>query len=360
MTHSIQIDESSPLPLHAQVADQVAWLIATGGFTEGDLLPPVRQLAEQLGINFNTVRAAYKQLETDGLVEVRRGKGTTVLGDRRGLVRRPGTRTFTIGVIVPGHTMFYIPFLDALESPDDPSLLFVCNARQNREFAGWYLDQLVAKHVDGILVISTLVRPTEVDLSDPRLPPIVFADYPDAPGPRVLFDHRLGSEIATRHMIEHGHERIGFIAATEALPNVAPKYEGYRDAMAAAGLEPGPEVVAADFSIEPGAAAAREMLELPDPPTAIVFATDNHAIGGMRTAKELGIAIPGDLALIGNDDIFLADLLQPSLSSVSVPVAEMGEQSISILRALIAGEGVVDDEIVLAPSLVARQSCGCV
>ena len=79
----LSLDPHSPVPLVAQLRTQVAWLIARGEVSEGDRLPPIRDLAKALGVNLNTVRAAYKRLEADGLVTTQRGRGTTVLSYQR-------------------------------------------------------------------------------------------------------------------------------------------------------------------------------------------------------------------------------------------------------------------------------------
>lgn len=357
----LRVDPQDPLPIVAQLAEQLSWLIVRGELAEGDTLPATRVLAERLGINLNTVRAAYKRLEQRGMVSMGRGRDTTVLRyDRRKRGPEPVVRSFTIGVIIPNHIVFYLPFLNALEvASTDPSLLFVCNAQQDPANGLSYLDQLTAKNVDGILVVSTMI-PADTDLRGPGLPPIVFADYPGAPGPTILFDHHHGSALATEHMLEHGHQRIGFLAPPRALANVAPKYEGYELTMRnAGGVAVGPVETSADFEIPSSREAALRLLDRPDRPTAVVAASDHHAIGVMHAARRLGLSIPDDVALIGNDDIMVAELLQPALTSIHVPVAEMAQQAMAMLQRLIAGKKLRRARVTLDVRLMARRSCGC-
>lgn len=361
ITEHLRVDRDSASPLSAQLATQVAWLIARGELQEGDRLPPIRLLADSLDINFNTVRAAYKRLEADGLVVARRGLGTTVRGyHRERLGRKHGSaRTFTIGVIIPAHLEFYVPFLNALESAStDPSLLFICVAQQDPHRGLGYLDQLVAKDVDGIVVAGAMV-PRDTDVSG--LPPVVFADFPGAPGPSVLLDHERASALAVTHLIEHGHRHIGFIGPPRELPPVAPKYVGYERALTRAGLAHAEELVEVtrDFAVESGQAAATRLLTRADRPTAIAAASDSLAVGALRAARQLGMRVPHEFALVGNDDIASSADTAPPLTTVLAPADQLGTRAIEMLEQLIAGRALAQSTITLETRLVVRSSCGC-
>jgi DNA-binding LacI/PurR family transcriptional regulator len=363
ITKHLGVDRQSAVPMAAQLTAQVAWLIVRGEVGEGENLPPIRRLAETLGIDFNTVRAAYKKLESDGLVSTQRGRGTMVLGydPGRHAATRLRTRSFTIGVIIPEHLEFYGPFLNALDSAStDPSLLFICVAQGDPAKGLDYLNQLVAKNVDGIIVAGAMV-PAGIAVGDAGLPPIVFTDYPDAPGPSVLFDHERGSALATTHLFEHGHRRIGFIAPLRQNPAVEPKYAGYELALTENGIAVEEELIAiaSGFSIESGHHAAIELLSQSDPPTAIAAASDSLAIGTIRAARELGISIPGDLALAGNDDITTAGETDPPLTTVVASAKDSGTCAIGMLERLIAGQSLADTTVTLDTRLVVRRSCGC-
>lgn len=361
ITEHLRVDRDSASPLAAQLAAQVAWLIARGELQEGDKLPPIRGLADSLDINFNTVRAAYKRLEADGLVVPRRGLGTTVRRYRRENRARDhgNVRTFAIGVIIPTHLEFYAPFLNALESAStDPSLLFICVAQQNPLRGLGYLDQLVAKNVDGIVIAGAMV-PRDIDVS--YLPPLVFADFPGAPGPSVLFDHERASDLAVTHLIEHGHRRIGFIAPPRELPPATPKYVGYERALTRAGLAYHEELVenTPDFAVESGQCAATRFLTRADRPSAIAAASDSLAIGALRAARQLGMRVPDDFALVGNDDIASSADTAPPLTTVVAPADQLGMRTIEMLEQLIAGRPLGRSTVTLETQLVVRHSCGC-
>jgi DNA-binding LacI/PurR family transcriptional regulator len=361
ISEHLRVDRDSANPLAAQLATQLAWLIARGELQEGDRLPPIRGLADSLEINFNTVRAAYKRLEAEGLVVPKQGVGTTVRRYRRQHRRNDHgqVRTFAIGVIIPAHLEFYAPFLNALESAStDPSLLFICVAQQDPLRGLSYLDQLVAKNVDGIVVAGAMVPPA-IDMSS--LPPIVFADFPGAPGPSVLFDHERASDLAVTHLIEHGHRRIGFIAPSRELPPANPKHVGYERALTRAGLEYREELVeiTPDFAVESGEDVAMRLLARVDRPSAIAAASDSLAVGAMRGAKQLGIRVPDDLALVGNDNIASSADTAPPLTTVVAPADELGVRTIEMLEGLIAGRPLDRSTVMLETQLVLRRSCGC-
>ncbi len=130
--------------LAAQIHDRIEWLIVSGHLQEATQLPPVRELAGQLGVNPHTVRAAYHKLQERGLVESRRGSGTTILGhDRwRRSKRDKGLRTHTVRVFIPAFIVFYGPYLRGLEeaADEEPSLLFVSDTHEHTRHVSRYLD----------------------------------------------------------------------------------------------------------------------------------------------------------------------------------------------------------------------------
>jgi DNA-binding LacI/PurR family transcriptional regulator len=364
-TPLVRVDASAPLPLAGQISHQLAWLIASGELERGAQLPPVRLLAEELGVNLHTVRAAYQQLEADGLIAVRQGRRATVLPYDRTRVASasPDLPSFTVGAIIPAFAPFYAPMLDGIESASagHAALVFTCNAHESSDAVLTYLDRLIAQRVDGI-IITFPGLPTDTPLPPPgRRPSIVFVDSPNAPGPGVEFDLEGSARRATDHLIEHGHRRIGFLTPPIEHANVAPKFAGYERALRAAGLDVDPRLVASvpDFTIEAGRRGADRLIDLDDRPTGIVAVNDMLALGAMHAAASRGMRIPDDIALIGNDDIDIAAIVRPALTTVALPTRRAGTEAAAMLQRLIAGQPPEPARIVLETRLVTRETCGC-
>jgi LacI family transcriptional regulator len=362
----VRVDRDSPMPLQVQLTEQLRWLIVRGQITPGEKLPSVRRLADDLGINMHTARAAYRRLAVEGLVDSRVGVGTTVLDyDPRqleaGIADIP---SFTVGVIAPSLEAFYTPMLDAIEDAlaDEPTMLVVCNTREDPAKASWYINQLVARGVDGIIVIShnlhapALAPGTRSD----RFPPTVVVDWPSATEPAVLFDTEAGGYEATEHLIEHGHVRIGIITPPVA-GNVTEIHTGIRRALGAAALTPATELVAhvPDWTTHSGAEGLSQLYSLDTPPTAILALGDHLAVGVIQSARNRGLSIPDDFALVGFGDEDLIQYLDPPLTSVHLDTAHAGTTATKMLCRLITNEPPDSTRVILPTQLILRRSCGC-
>ncbi|MFH1183709.1 MAG: GntR family transcriptional regulator [Chloroflexota bacterium] len=360
----LHVDPLANLPLFAQLRQQIAWLIASGQLEPGDRLPTIRALGDRLGVHMHTIRQTYRRLQQDGLVETRPGKGTTVLPfdfeNLRG--QNPLSPSHAIGVLMPSMDPFYVPFLDGLEELARVAsyLLTVSFTRDKIALSRLLMQQLIAKNVDGLIVVSpvgdVLGRNTPS-----ALPPVVYVDAPQAGSNVVLLDLENSGFQATRHLIQHGHSRIGIITAPLAWPNFRESYRGYLRALKTADLEPDPGLVveSPEFEIEGGYQAAIRMLGLHRPPTALFVSGDLLAVGVVRAMKDSGKRVPQDMAIVSKDNIQFAALIDPPLSTVASPAYEMGVEAMRMLSRLIAGKPLEKKRVVLGTELIARRSCGC-
>ena len=367
---NLRVDPAAGTDLAAQIRQQIAWLIASGALAEGDRLPPIRDLARHLGVHMHTVRAAYAQLEGEGLVDARPGAGTLVrpYDLRRQSLHTPDVPSFTIGVILPEYSPFYLPYLRGLEhaARDQPTLFLFCNAHNDTRQAARHLDQLVAKGVDGIILtalpvdVTNQLRPQRGQPA--RLPPVVPVDIPRAVGPAIVLDSEGAGDQATDHLIRvHRQQRIGLVTAPLTLDNVRQVYDGYARALARNRLPLRQELVAeaSDFSPEEGRRAAHALLESSPDLAAIFAVSDTLALGVLQAARQRRLRVPEEVAVVGYDDIEMAAFAEPPLTTVAAPAFAMGEQAMRMLPMLRGRARPTPERLRLKTTLVIRRSCGC-
>ncbi len=218
----------------------------------------------------------------------------------------------------------------------------------------------VAQRTDGLLVISLPPTSEEVAALAAATIPVVVVDA-HSPGlealPRVVGDDRAGGEIATRHLLQLGHRRVGFVGDAFDNPwgftSGHDRYLGYQQALAETGLPIRPDLVALGAH---GRYEARELglrlLASPEPPTAIFAASDTQALGVMAAARELGLRVPEDLSVIGYDDIEAADYV--GLTTVRQQLFESGRRGAEILLKEIEARSATAPCVCLDPSIVSR------
>lgn len=365
----IRIDPRASAPIASQIAQQLAWLIASGTIRQGDKLPPVRELARDLKINFHTVRAAYKQLDSDGLIATQRGRRAIVLPHEldRLAASTPDLPTFTIGILIPNYSPYYAPFLAGLEAgnQNEPWLPFICETHYYTRNVRRYMEQLVAKNVDGIVVthFETPYREElrEILTQSKNLPPIVYADCPGMPGPGIAFDRFDGARQATRHLLDHGHRRLGFISPPLEWSSMADIFSGIKSAFKENGLGLSDVIVEAvdGFSIEEGTRAAERLFAYADPPSAILTSGDILAIGAMRAAKKRKLLVGQDVAIVGFGELDIAEVMDPPLTTVCLPASLLGMRTMALMRHLMRSEAASVGQERLPVELVIRGSCGC-
>ena len=192
---------------------------------------------------------------------------------------------------------------------------------------------------DGLLIVSTLPPDPELERLRAANVPCVLVDAQHASLPSVVVDDVAGGEMATRHLIELGHRRIGFIGDTPPefrFDWSRDRTRGYQHALERAGIELRAEYVREGTrSMHVARSIASELLRLRDAPTAIFAASDTQALGVLEAARALGLRVPDDLSVIGFDDIEIASYA--SLTTVRQPLFESGRRGAELLLASLAG-----------------------
>lgn len=267
-------------------------------------------------------------------------------------------QTNTIGVIVPRLTdtvmaMLYEALARACARTGQFAIVATTDdePRADRKAA----QTLLQRGVDG-LVLSTARQGDDFaqELAE-RGVPYVLALRSDGRSLASVGDDRLGGYLATRHLIDLGHRRIGIIAGPTYASSSRGRLEGYRQALAEARISDDPAlVVESTFGIDSGADAAEQLVCLSDPPTALFAVNDNTAIGALSTLARHGLSVPDDISVVGYNDIPIVSRLPTPLTSVRVPFDQIAADALDLLT---RGPVTRADRLrIAAPTLIPRQS----
>lgn len=346
-----------------QVCDFLLHQIA-GGMRNGDRIWPEHTLSRRLGVSKSTVRRAIRDLVDLGIVRQHQGKGSFVNN-----ADHPRVQAFAL------HALQLVGFLSPFAHYDDGFMreitLGADQALDHRRFLlmakhvhlprvteADILPGLVAK-VQGLLWLSTLnaaARRMIADLHARRFPLVLVDRFPaDLPCCCVASDNHEVGLTGTRHLLDLGHRRILHFTLEEDISATLERAEGYRLAMTEAGLSS--RILKVSRS-DPGHDALAAILgEPPDRrPTALFCLNDGLAIRGCRAAQRLGIAVPGELSVVGVDDDPEAALFDVPLTTVAQPRRQMGFKAARLLEGLMQGTVRTDTRLLLQPGLVVRES----
>jgi LacI family transcriptional regulator len=222
------------------------------------------------------------------------------------------------------------------------------------------LDRVMHGTTDGAVLL--LPSESEVELEQLRRQgyPFVVVD-PMLPlsgdVPVVAAAHWSGARALVEHLIGLGHERIGAITGNAGWAATKDRLGSYLSCLAAAGLPSPREFIReGHFTVESGYESARDLLSLAEPPTAIFAFNDNMAVGALQAARELGIRVPEDVSIVGFDDLEIASVTDPPLTTVRQPLEEMGRIAASLLMRLLQGGRLEANRLELSTRLIVRES----
>ncbi|MEV6958129.1 LacI family DNA-binding transcriptional regulator [Streptomyces sp. NPDC051207] len=222
----------------------------------------------------------------------------------------------------------------------------------------WIEGVLRRRPLGVVLVFSTLPEDVKRQLRSRAIPFVIIdpAGDPDPDVPSVGSANWAGGLAATRHLTDHKHERVAIITGPEDMLCSLARLDGYRSAMAMAGLEIDAGLVRfGDFHVQGGFEHAMDLLDRPDRPTAIFAGSDLQALGVLEAARLKGLSVPDDLSVVGYDDVPLAQWSSPPLTTVHQPLRHMAEEAARmLLRPDVPGKAA--QRIELATHLVTRQS----
>ena len=280
----------------------------------------------------------------------------------------------------PGRAQILDVVFDALDSPWAVELIrgvadvahaagagtVVSAVHQDETATRQWLRNLRSRTCDGVIfVLAEPTAPIHTQLRRLHIPVVVIdppSHHPTSGGvgigvATVGATNWAGGLSATEHLIALGHRRIGLIAGPRALSCSRARLDGYRAALAAAGigLDAG-LAVQGDFQHESGYVAGGRLLDLAEPPTAVFATSDQMALGVYEAARRRGLRVPADLSVVGFDDLPEARWSAPPLTSVRQPLAEMGGLAAHTVLRLARGETLQAPRVELATELVVRHS----
>lgn len=245
--------------------------------------------------------------------------------------------TRAIGVVVPDITNpFFAAIVKGIESVtrDDDYDLLLCNTDESVDREHRIVATLMAKKVDGLLMAPATEHAEPPSYLVSTGVPIVFIDRRLAGGDfdSVLVDNEGGAALAARHLMSLGHERIAMVSGPLETTPGRERYDGFVEALRAAGLQLRTESIAlSDFREDGGYQSTLRLLGAQPAPTAIFVANNLMSMGALRAIHDLGLRIPDDISFLGFDDLDLGELLDPPLTVIDRPMEEQGVLAMRLL-----------------------------
>ncbi|KPL92556.1 DNA-binding transcriptional regulator CytR [Vibrio splendidus] len=238
-------------------------------------------------------------------------------------------------------------------------LVLLGDSGQQKKRESSFVNLVFTKQADGMLLLGT-DHPFDVSKPEQKnLPPMVMACEfaPELELPTVHIDNLTSAFEAVNYLAQLGHKRIAQISGPTTATLCKFRQQGYQQALRRAGVSMNPAYsTVGDFTFEAGAQAIRQLLALPEQPTAIFCHNDAMAIGAIQEAKKLGLRVPQDLSIVGFDDIQFAQYCDPPLTTISQPRYEIGRQAMLMMLDLLKGNDVQAGSRLLEAKLVVRGS----
>jgi LacI family transcriptional regulator len=329
--------------------------------TYTSLNPTIRDVALKAKVSVATVSRALNEPdslrpETLGKVQEAIEKLQYRRNDQaRGL---KAMQSLLVGIVIPD---ILNPFFarvvrgaEALLSQNEFTTI-ICDSEESPAREQKYLSRLLERRVQGLIFIPALEKCETVDrLSRSRLPVVYVDRYFSNDCDSVKGNNYSGISLLVTQLVQEGYRRIAAIAGPlDTLPG-RERFDAFRRVAENHGLQSSPEMIrVSDFTIEGGYRSMMALLRSESPPEAVVVHNNTMAIGALRAIRELGLKIPGEIAISAFDEVSLAELVDPSLTIVVQPAEEMGRAAAKILIDRIAGGmSQPTQEIVFEPKLI--------
>lgn len=331
-------------------------------------MPSIKDVAKLAGVSIATVS---RTLSDPGLVRENTRKKIMDAIAESGYVTNTLARNFrtrktnTVVVLVPDiSNPFFSNIIHGIEKVAQANdyRIVLGDTQGDREQEKAYGSLVEQRQADGIILLGASIpfecSPRRKKL-DPAWPPMVMGcEYlDDFEFPTVRIDNVQAAQDATNHLLQSGHQRIAYINGPKESPLCEDRFQGYKQSLRRAKIKYDAKLVGqGDYSLRSGVDAMKSLLSLDEPPTAVFVANDEMAIGAIKAAKEAGLSVPGDLSVVGFDDIRFAEFTDPPLTTIHQPRAKIGRRVMEIMCKLLEGEALQDFLTVLPHELVIRES----
>lgn len=236
--------------------------------------------------------------------------------------------------------------------------VLLCNTQGDEAIEAQYAQLVSTRQADGVIQLRAHNPFADRAAASASLPMVNACEVLDvAPCPTLKLDNRAAAREMTEHLIALGHQRIAVIKGPRRSPLTRDRFDGYRDALEAAGISVDDSLLCpGDFSPQSGYAGARTLIERTKPPTAIFCESDEMAIGALQWLKRAGLRVPEDISIAGFDDIEFANYCDPALTTIAQPAEDFGETAVEMLVTLIEGGRLEPMHRLLPYRLVTRES----
>ncbi|GAK13958.1 predicted transcriptional regulator of the myo-inositol catabolic operon [Geomicrobium sp. JCM 19039] len=330
------------------------------------MMTTIREVAKEAGVSVATVSRVMR--ETD---KVSKEKRERVLEAIDRLNYQPNmiarflrtSKTRTVLVVVPDITNpFFSNVLTGIQNYANQTgyhvLLFnAVNIRnQNHEL----MEMLGQKQVDGIIMLTSQVEKSLLEKMNEAYNLVLACEYIDGIDvPTVAIDNISSSRKMTNHLIQIGYRKIAHISGELDIVLSVDRLKGYKQALYEASMDvPNAYIQEGDFSYEAGYNLTLKLLSLEEPPDAIFAASDEMAMGAVQAAQSKGIQIPEDIAIVGFDDIKMASIFSPALTTIAQPTLNIGSKAMELAIKRMEGEVINKSQYILNDHLIVRKSCG--
>ncbi|WIV11683.1 LacI family DNA-binding transcriptional regulator [Proteiniborus sp. MB09-C3] len=329
----------------------------------------IRKISELAGVSVATVSRVLNHPET--VSEETRNRILKVIEEvnyvPNSIARSLSTnRTSTIGLIIPNILNPLYPSI--AKGVEDVFYkkgynILLSNTENDAKREKDSIEMLLSKKVDGLIICSSILERADFDtIIRQKVPLVLLGDYIEDADINVVYtDYLLGAYMATNHLIKTGCKTIAHISGPMNRKPSVEKLEGYKKALLEAGYKYDEEyVIEGDNQIGGGHLALKKILKKKGKPDAIFVANDLMALGVIEAIKVSGYAVPDDIAVVGFDDIDVASLIEPKLTTVTHPVYRMGLTAARLLLDNITNEeeDCFKQKIFIQPMLKVRKSCG--